>query len=165
MNFRLLHNVGDIHHPNYTSREKILACNDVLTFDGIYRNVYENQDILKGKEIIFFVMGDFMGKDNQFDLAHVPKLEKYCTWDEVIQMVTKFNAKLGWHTWSHRDLTTLSEEEIIKEITPPFPMDYFAYPYGKYNDLVLKLVKERYEKAYSVYATDGTEFTIPRSYL
>ena len=76
MSFRLLHNVGDINHPNYTSREKILNCNDVLTFDGIYRNVYENKEILKGKKVIFFVMGDFMGKDNSFDLAHVPKTRK-----------------------------------------------------------------------------------------
>lgn len=165
MSFRLLHNVGDINHPNYTSKEKILNCNDVLTFDGIYRNVYENKEILKGKKVIFFVMGDFMGKDNSFDLAHVPKLEKYCTWDEVIEMVTEFNAELGWHTWSHRDLTTLSEEEIRKEITPPFPMKSFAFPYGKYNDLVLKLVKEQYEYAYSVFSTDGTNYTIPRPYL
>lgn len=161
----LLHNVGDINHPNYTSREKILNSKGVLTFDGIYKNVYENKEILKGRDVIFFVMGDYMGKDNTFDLPHVPKLEKYCDWDEVIEMVTEFGAELAWHTWSHRDLTTLSEQEIIKEITAPFPMKSFAYPYGKYNDLVLKLVKERYEKAYSVYATDGTEFTIPRSYL
>ena len=93
------------------------------------------------------------------------KLEKYCTWDEVIEMVTEFNAELGWHTWSHRDLTTLSEEEIRKEITPPFPMKSFAFPYGKYNDLVLKLVKEQYEYAYSVFNTDGANYTISRHYL
>lgn len=161
----LLHNIGDINHPNYTSKEKILNCNDVLTFDGIYKNVYENKEVLKGKKVIFFVMGNFMGKDNTFDLAYVPKLEKYCTWDEVIEMVTEFNAELGWHTWSHRDLTTLSEEEIRKDITPPFPMKTFAYPYGRYNDLVLKLVKEQYETAYSVDKTDGTKYTIPRNYL
>jgi peptidoglycan/xylan/chitin deacetylase (PgdA/CDA1 family) len=80
-------------------------------------------------------------------------------------MVTEFNAELGWHTWSHRDLTTLSEEEIRKEITPPFPMKTFAYPYGRYKDLVLKLVKEQYETAYSVDITDGTKYTIPRNYL
>lgn len=161
----LLHNIGNENHPNYTTLEKIVACQDVLTFDGIYKNVYENKEHLKGKKVILFVMGDYMGKDNTFDLAYVPKLEQYCTWDEVIELATYLNAEIGWHTWSHRDLTTLSKEEIIKEITPPFPMKSFAYPHGRYNEMVLNLVKERYEKAYSVFQTDNTQWTIPRQYL
>jgi peptidoglycan/xylan/chitin deacetylase (PgdA/CDA1 family) len=100
-------------------------------------------------------MGDYIGKDNSFDLANVPKLEQYCTWDEIIHMTKLFDFKIGWHTWSHPDLTTLSESDIIKEITPPFAMDYFAYPYGRFNDKVVELVKKvGYKMAYSV--TQGT---------
>ena len=122
---RLLHNIGDIRHSNYHTREQVLNSTEPLGFDGIYLNVYENKEILKNKSGIFFVMGDYIGKD--------------------------FDFEIGWHTWSHPDLTKLSKEEIIKEITPPFPMKYFAYPYGLFNDLVVECVKELgYEKAWSV---------------
>lgn len=162
---KLLHNIGTENHPNYNTREQILACEDELGFDGIYRNVYENQDVLENKSGIFFVMGDYIGKDNSFDLPNVPKLEQYCTLAELNELCQKYDFEIGWHTYSHPDLTRLSKEEIIKEITPPFPMKSFAYPYGRYNDLVIECVKEAgYEKAYSVINTDGTQWTIPRPY-
>ena len=164
--YRLLHNIGTEKHSNYNTREEVLACNDTLTFDGIYSNVYQNRDILKGKEIILFVMGDYINGDNQFDLKNVPKFETYTGWEEILDLVINFKAELGWHTWSHPDLTTLTKEEIMKEITPPFPMESFAYPYGKYNELVKQCVKEAgYKRAFSVNQTDGTQWTIPRPYL
>lgn len=149
---RLLHNIGDIKHSNYHTREQILNSNEPLGFDGIYLNVYENRDVLKDKTGIFFVMGDYVGGDNSFDLKYVPKLEKYCTWDQIYEMCNELNFEIGWHTWSHPDLRTLTKEQIIKEITPPFPMKYFAYPYGHFNDIVIECVKEvGYEKAWSVH--------------
>jgi hypothetical protein len=148
---RLLHNIGNIRHSNYHTREQVLNSNEPLGFDGIYLNVYENKDILKDKTGIFFVMGNFIGGDNSFDLQYVPKLEKYCTWEQINEMCDEYNFEIGWHTWSHPDLTLLKKDEIIKEITPPFPMKYFAYPYGKFNDLTIECVKEMgYEKAWSV---------------
>jgi hypothetical protein len=148
---RLLHNIGNIRHSNYHTREQVLNSNEPLGFDGIYLNVYENKDILKDKTGIFFVMGNFIGGDNYFDLQYVPKLEKYCTWEQINEMCDEYDFEIGWHTWSHPDLTLLKKDEIIKEITPPFPMKYFAYPYGKFNDLAIECVKEMgYEKAWSV---------------
>ncbi len=148
---RLLHNIGKIRHSNYHTREQVLNSNEPLGFDGIYLNVYENKDILKDKTGIFFVMGNFIGGDNYFDLQYVPKLEKYCTWEQINEMCDEYDFEIGWHTWSHPDLTLLKKDEIIKEITPPFPMKYFAYPYGKFNDLAIECVKEMgYEKAWSV---------------
>lgn len=168
----LAHNIGDIQHSNYHTRAQIKECYDPIGFDGIYKNVYDNMDVLVNKSGVFFVMGDYVGKDNTFDLANVPQLESYCTWDEIIEMTKKLDFKIGWHTWSHPDLTTLSNEEIIKEITPPFPMDYFAYPYGRYDDRVVELVKSAgFKLAYSV--TQGStnhndpnhNFKIYRRYL
>jgi hypothetical protein len=144
-----------------------LDCNDVLTFDGVYKNVLENVDVLKGKQVMLFIMGKYMGGDNTFDLPNVPKLEHYCSYDNIASIGAEIESlEVGWHTWSHPDLTTLTKEEIMKEITPPFPMKSFAYPYGRYNDLVIECVKEAgYERAFSVFATDGTQWTIPRPYL
>jgi peptidoglycan/xylan/chitin deacetylase (PgdA/CDA1 family) len=121
-------------------------------------------DVLEGKSGILFVMGNYIGLDNVFDLQYVPKLEKYCTWDEINEILEKHpNFKLGWHTWSHPDLTKLNMDEIIKEITPPFPMDYFAYPYGNYNDLAMECVRSvGYKYAWSV--VQGTKNTDDENY-
>lgn len=169
---KLAHNIGDIRHSNYNTRQQIIDCDMPIGFDGIYLNVYENQDVLMNKTGIMFVMGDFMGKDNSFDLKHVPRLERYCTWEQVEELCQKYSFQIGWHTWSHRDLTKLSREEVVREVTPPFPMATFAYPYGTYNDLVIECVKEvGFKKAYSV--TQGSldptekdyEYKIYRDYI
>lgn len=172
MNWKLAHNIGNISHSNYHNRQQILDCHDPIGFDGIYKNVYENRDVLKGKKGILFVVGNCVGKDNTFDLAYVPKLEKYCDWNEIMDLVLNTDFELGWHTWSHPDLTKLSIAEAKKEITPPFPMDYFAYPYGLYNDTLISLVKAAgFKKAFSV--TQGTtnifdpnyDYKIYRNYI
>lgn len=164
--YRLLHNIGTEKHSNYNTREEVLACNDILTFDGVYENVFAHLHFIKGKKVILFPMGEFVGADNTFDLPNVPKLERYCDWNKIILIASILKAEIGWHTWNHKDLTTLTKEEIMKEITPPFPMKSFAYPHGKYNDLVIECVKEAgYERAFSVFNTDGTQWTIPRPYL
>jgi peptidoglycan/xylan/chitin deacetylase (PgdA/CDA1 family) len=155
-NLVLAHNIGNINHSNYHTRKQILDCPHPIGFDGIYYNVYDNQDVLKNKSGILFVMGNYIGKDNSFDLEYVPKLEKYCTWHQLEELVDKYDFELGWHTWNHPDLTTLNREQIINEITPPLPMKYFAYPYGSYNQLVIDCVKEvGYEQAWSV--TQGSQ--------
>ena len=156
MKLVLAHNIGNINHPNYHTRQQILDCPDPIGFDGIYYNVYENQDILENKSGILFVMGNYIGKDNSFDLKYVPKLERYCSWYELNELTEKYNFEIGWHTWSHPDLTKLTREEIIKEITPPFPMKYFAYPYGNFNQLAIDCVKQvGFEQAWSV--TQGSQ--------
>lgn len=162
----LLHNLTKNYCPNnnYNDVSDLAGRDGLFTFDGIYQNVYENREHLKGKQLIFFVMGDYVGKDNRFDVG-MPR-EKLCDWNEIIEMVTELKAGLGWHTWSHRDLTTLPYEEIVKEITPPFPMKYFAYPYGRFNDAVLQAVKDAgYEEAWSVVQGDNSQFQRLRSYL
>jgi peptidoglycan/xylan/chitin deacetylase (PgdA/CDA1 family) len=147
----LVHNIGTEKHSNYHTREQILASTQPLGFDGIYKNVYDNQDVLMGKSGIFFVMGNYIGADNAFDLAYVPKLEQYCTMAQIEEMCTNHDFEIGWHTWSHPDLTKLTEEEVMREVTPPTPMRYFAYPYGNFNQMVIDCVKRAgYEKAWSV---------------
>lgn len=165
----LLHNIAPCPQykaevcANYNTREQVEKTDGVITFDGVYFNVYENKDLLVGREVILFVMGDYVGKDNSFDVG-MPR-EDYCSWDEIVELA-KQGCKIGWHTRSHRDLTTIEDEdELVKEIKPPFPMDYFAYPYGRWNDRVIQIVKKYYKKAYAVDRTDGTEYTLLRSYV
>ena len=45
-------------------------------------------------------------------------------------------------------------------------MDYFAYPYGRYNDLVIECVKEAgYKDAWSVTQGTGEQFKRIRNYI
>lgn len=160
----LLHNIGARVNSNYNTPQEILMCQEPLSFDGIYRNVLENKHILKGKDITLFIGGNTVGGDNSFD-APMP-LERFCDWNEIMQLIIELDCKVGWHTWSHRDLTLIPIEEVYKEIKPPFPMDYFAYPYGKWNAEVAEAVRNMgYKKAYSVTQGDGTQFALNRKYL
>lgn len=161
---RLLHNIGERINSNYNTRQEILACWDPLSFDGIYLNVYENRDILYKKDVTLFVMGNYVGKDNSFDAGQ--KLEHYCTWDEIKEMAEEMGMKIGFHSWSHPDLRLLNDDDLKKEVTPPFPMDYFAYPYGHVDDRVERAVREAgYKLAWTVNGGYGNDFRIPRRYL
>lgn len=168
---KLLHNIGvsPSSDPrissNYNTREEILACKEPLSFDGIYRNVWENQDVLMGKDVTLFVMGAFINGDNKFD-AGMP-YERYCNLVQLAALEA-MGCKFGWHTWSHRDLTKLSDEEIMFELTPPRFMKFssLAYPYGRYDDRVKRIAQELgYEEAFSVTQGDGSQYAKVRTYL
>lgn len=158
----LLHAIGNDEHSNVNTREEIINAKGILTFDGVYKSVYQNKDIVK--DAILFVMGDYVGKTNCFDKDR-HYYEEFCTWAEIETLVKENNCELGWHTWSHRDLTKLSDKELEHEITPPIPMRHFAYPYGIYDERVLKAVKYKYEKAYSVTKGGFSDYAIIREYI
>lgn len=172
---KIIHSIGQKNNPNYTSREKILACQDDLSFDGIYLNVYDNRDVLQtklneGRKIILYWTSDYIGGNNDFDIAEpynnaIIFPEKFITMEQLLEL-EEMGCELGWHTISHKDLTKLSREEQIKEITPPFKMRTFCYPYGKWNQQIIDIVKScGFTQGWSVERTDGTEWTIPRSFI
>lgn len=169
--YYLVHNIGpkpanrDVA-PNYTEPWAIESANKRLTFDGVYENVWLHRDLLRKKHQapILFIMGDYVGKTNEFDRP-MP-LEKYCNWDQLFDLVLNYGCEFGWHTWSHRNLVTLSDELVRKEVRPPFPMKYFAYPYGDVDARVANLVREAgYELAFSVNQGNDLPFQINRQYL
>lgn len=169
---KLLHNVGEYNHSNYNTREEILNCHDQLSLDGIYENVWYNRDLLLNRKQpnILFVMWGYIGGDNYFDVAAagVP-FEKYCSLIQLSDLLRGYNCLLASHSWSHRDLTQLSDDEIRKELVMPFPVrgpKYFAYPYGRFNDRVIELVIEAgYDDAWSVDQGNGGLYQRNRSYL
>lgn len=161
----LLHNIGPRFNSNYNQISEILESEGPISFDGIYSSVETYSDRLAGKDITLFVMGKFIGSDNSFDVGQIP--EKYLTWPQILWLEAKIGAKIGYHSWSHRDLTTLSDAEILLEITPPFPMERFAYPHGRVDGRVAKLVeKAGYTEAWAAGPHgDGSQFQRKRRYL
>lgn len=169
MPVRILHSIGpsptnQAHvRANYNTKEEVENNQDQLTFDGVYTNVYENRDLIKNRPSILFVVGDTIGGDNKFDTG-MP-LETYCTQEQLDELVADGHT-LGWHTWSHPDLTTLTKEEAIKEMTPPVPMTDFAYPYGRFNGMLMEVAKELgYERAWSVTQGDDNPYSLRREYI
>lgn len=163
----LLHNIGHRQNSNYNSPEEIENTDEQLGFDGIYLNVWAHRHLLKKKRkgpTILFVMGNTIGGDNAFD-SGMPR-ELYCDWNKIMDLVQNYGCELGWHTWSHPDLTALPAEKIKEEVTPPIPMKYFAYPYGNVNDRVEHIVREAgFEEAWSVTQGHGGPFQRNRNYL
>jgi hypothetical protein len=171
MIFRVLHNVAPVaYNENYNTPGEInraMESGDRLTFDGVYANVYAHRRALihaKTKPILF-ITGDYVGGDNIFDVNMPP--EMFASWDQVISMAAHYNCEIGWHSWSHANLTQVNDVELAREVAPPFPMRYFAYPYGAQDARVRKAVSgEGYERAFVVGdGVDADPFQTGRSYL
>jgi peptidoglycan/xylan/chitin deacetylase (PgdA/CDA1 family) len=125
--------------------------------------------------VTLFVMGNYIGGDNGFDTG-MP-LELYCSHLQILELVRDYGCKLGWHTWSHPDLTKLGDEEVRRELRQPGSagerpwsstpkMTTVAYPYGRFDDRVKLIAQELgYEDAYSVTQGDGSRFAKVRTYL
>lgn len=165
----LFHNIGLRLNSNYNLPEEIIQAPGPISFDGVYRNVYEHREILKGKDVTLFVMGDFVGGDNLFDITsnpHLP-LEQYCTWDEIFELRDLYQCKIGWHTRTHRNLCTLSDEEVRKELMlPPGVEPLLAYPYGNVDSRVAQIAAEMgFIESWSVTQGDDSIHQRKRKYF
>lgn len=173
MTVRLLHNVGYTpNNENYNTPEEInaaIARGDRLTFDGVYSNViaYAREiDWASCKEPPILFVSGFQGQGNDFD-KNMPR-EFFATWDLLMRFVADYPVELGWHSLTHLNLTKVSSDQsLLDEIVPPFPMKYFAYPYGAHDNRVRNVVKAAgYEKAFAVgHGDDSDPFQITRAYL
>jgi peptidoglycan-N-acetylmuramic acid deacetylase len=117
-----------------TSRKELF-----LTFDNGYENGYTAKilDTLKDKKIpaIFFVTGHYV--KSQPDL--------------IKRMVAEGHL-VGNHSWSHPDMTTISDEQIKKEldqvkeeaarVTGSKEMNYLRPPRGIFNERTLATTKK-----------------------
>lgn len=161
----LLHQIGERKHgSNFNTLEEILNCKEPLSFDGIYESVFNQTEKLVGKDIILFFSGEHLGKDNSFDKGQ--PLSKFCDLDQILWMQKKLNCRIGYHSYSHRSLIYLSDEEVMKELNSPIPVDYYAYPYGDVDERIARLTKEAgYKEAWSVFQGDGSQFQRKRRYL
>jgi len=176
---KLIHNIGKSPKPddltvssNYNIIDDILSNKSDISFDGVYLNVYtgimnhkkEFKKFLEDYNIYLFIIGLVIGKDNLFD-TDMP-YEKYADINQIEEL-RELGCILGWHTWEHKDLTTLSERKMEEElIAPRMFKDFFAYPYGKFDDKVLKAVKRlNYKKAWSVNQGDDSKFQLNREYI
>lgn len=118
----------------------------VLTFDDGRTNILDILPILKDNKYPFyvFVVGENIGKSEEF----------LC--EEDFGKIKAAGGFLGWHTKSHKDLTTLSSFRMKDELKNPYGFQYLAYPYFKNNDKVIQIAKKLGYK----YARSGNGFAL-----
>lgn len=175
----ILHNIcadTDIkrHDPNYNTRSELasLPMDALITFDGVYRNVWENRDLLINRNVILFVTGAYIGGTNHFDVPAWLKTtrqwhyERFCDWNQIMEL-SEMGCKIGWHSQTHRNLTIIKNDtELAWEFKPPFPMASFAYPYEVFDQRVIDATKAAgFKYGYSVRHGDDTPFQITRTFI
>lgn len=140
-----------------------------ITFDDGYTSLKEIAlPILKkhGFVATAFVLGN---KDmaNHKELANIiPMLNE----DEILSL--KRNGwEIGFHTVTHPDLTKITSDQLTNEIIIGkknleeklnFKLNYFAYPKGHFNKLVISLVKQAgFKNAFTV---SGGEISLEKRF-
>lgn len=119
-----------------------------ITFDDGYENNFTNAyEILKkynAKATIFLIPNQ---KQNHWESKNTSHLSKMLNTDQIFKM--KDIIEFGAHTSSHVNLINIPLDEAKKEIEnskkdvekiTQKPCISFAYPYGKFNDEIVKLV-------------------------
>jgi peptidoglycan/xylan/chitin deacetylase (PgdA/CDA1 family) len=131
-----------------------------VTFDDGYQNNYiEAFPIMQEfgfKGTIFFMAGGDVNRNGSGQLSSFEN-RPLLSWSEINEM-HKYGFEFGAHTLTHPDLTqiplTQAEHEIVqsKEAIQDHlgvKVKTFAYPYGKYNGNVIKIVRNHFEGACS----------------
>jgi peptidoglycan/xylan/chitin deacetylase (PgdA/CDA1 family) len=111
-----------------------------ITFDDGWRDQYNNAlpILIKYKiPATFYIYTGVIGSP------------AYMTWDDL-QALVNLDMEIGGHTKSHPRLTKINPDKLDEEIVQSkhvleknlhVQVSNFAYPYGVYNDAIIKVVK------------------------
>ncbi len=150
----------------------------LITFDDGYHSLFEHAlGILSehGYTAMLFLSTAYMGGPyDQHDFYFV-KHDRQLTWGEV-----KALSASGWSIQSHGNthvkMTSIDHNALLDEVTKSknlieqnlgIQVDSFAFPYGIYNNAVIKQLKATgYQFAYSVHSgklsSSSNRFHLPR---
>jgi hypothetical protein len=152
----VFHRLGVPDAATFTnSLEQIRTYPGGVTYDGIYTSVWEHRYELANRGAWLFPAGDTIGAEGFIGL------------EQLLSLRDDFGFRLGWHTWSHPDMRTLTDDQVRRELeAPEWAEDVFAYPYGDFDQRVVGLVKEAgYSKAYSTTQGNSDLYSIHRAYI
>ena len=125
-----------------------------ITFDDAYRCIYRYAfPILKelgGLPATLFVIADYVGRKNTWDV-NVGGIEfEHSTWEELAEM-SDAGLEIGSHTLTHRDLTRLPQDTCRRELVESkeilqgrlgAEVRYVAYPFGKFDNRAIDLSRD-----------------------
>ncbi len=124
----------------------------LITFDDGYGTFYQKAMpiLLKyGFRALIFIVTDYIGKENLWDVNFGGK-KRHLNLKEL-QELKNMGFTIGSHTKTHPDLTRIpihkAKEEILNskielENKLGEKVHFLSYPFGRYNDTVVKLALE-----------------------
>ncbi|HVM90874.1 MAG TPA: polysaccharide deacetylase family protein [Verrucomicrobiae bacterium] len=157
----------DLLYAMMTSTARLPSKPVLLTFDDGYKDDFTN--VLPVLERLKF-QGTF------YIVPAATRFGGFMSPDMITQAAQSGYVTIGSHTMHHSDLRYLSEDDRLAEIRDSRtllqiwsgqPVDSFAYPYGFYNDAVIRDVESvGYDLAFRTGAgadhTSSTRFKLPR---
>jgi peptidoglycan/xylan/chitin deacetylase (PgdA/CDA1 family) len=124
-----------------------------ITFDDGSRSIYtKGLKIIKDNNVkaTVFMVSDLIGNVNVWDIKNGESKDEMLNLDELQEMI-KAGIEIGAHTKTHPHLTLISEKNAYEEILASkkileeklnININFFAYPYGDYNENIKKLVEK-----------------------
>lgn len=141
-----------------SQNQPVLQKSVVITFDdgrkGVYTHAFPILQRFSFTATIYIVSSWVEGKD----IPSEEQFSEFLDWQEL-QMLAPAGFEIGSHSFSHTNLTTLSEPEVLHHLQLAEEaiqqqiqrkVQHFSYPYGAYNEGVLKIVNSRYSTAVTV---------------
>ena len=134
-----------------------------LTFDDGYAETIDlAQTILAARGIPFhvFLVTDYAGRENTWDLSLGRPPERHLSWDRVRELAAT-GVTFGSHTATHADLTRLDAAAMADDLTRSrraleaatgSPVRTRSYPFGRYDARVQAAARGAgFEAAFSLY--------------
>lgn len=124
-----------------------------ITFDDGSRSVYSNGlKIMKenGVKATVFMVSDLISGVNEWDIKNGENSDEMLEYNDIKELIAN-GIEIGAHTKTHPHLTQISSESAFNEIISSkksleelfkVNINFFAYPYGDYNENIKSLVKE-----------------------
>ncbi|MHB1601627.1 MAG: polysaccharide deacetylase family protein, partial [bacterium] len=124
-----------------------------LTFDDGSKSVYSRGlEVMRnnGVKATVFMVSGLIGGINEWDIKNGENEDEMLNLSELKKMV-EYGIEIGAHTLTHPHLTLISPEEAFSEISLSKKnledllgesVNFFAYPYGDYNEEIEKIVEK-----------------------
>ncbi len=164
---------------DYVSGAHTAARPVVITFDDAYRDIYHYAwPILRSYRFTatVFVVTDFVGKKNTWDINLGGRYAYHMDWQEIRQLAVA-GWEIGAHTATHADLVGLNDTSLAEELRRSKQtleqqvgqtIVTMSYPYNRFNRRVVRAVQQAgYHGACCLSSriflrNDYTRLTIPR---
>ena len=133
---------------NASRSDKVVA----ISFDDAYQSAYTHAyPILKeiNTPATIYVITDYVGKDNRWDLNVGNILFQHISWEELQELADN-GWEIGSHTLSHRDLRKLEINDIKREFVESkelleskldIVVKSISFPFGKFGRRELETAK------------------------
>jgi peptidoglycan/xylan/chitin deacetylase (PgdA/CDA1 family) len=141
--------VAAITSPSGSTRRTCITFDDAL--DSVRRNALPILQELHLPATVFVVSGN-LGQRPAWEIsANHPDADELVMTADQLSMLPRELIQIGSHTVTHPDLTTLTPNQVRRELIDSKrsleailarPVDTFSVPFGEYTDETLRLARE-----------------------